>query len=172
MHNPERYTAQRLHILETCSPAESHCRSHFLGIGADEIECAVAAETHTEHIDACRVHGIVCLHPFQQVVQFTWVPCSAGILRCHHVGRDNLPFLQCIKCTIAAHPFEVVAAKAGPVQEDDDGQRMAAFLVFLGRVEPEIVAAVDDVTLGLDIAFGLCRDTRRGEHPHEKKQGK
>ena len=115
--NPQRHVLKAVVFAQCGAAAEGHGSRHFLGIEGAEVECAVAAETHSEHIDACWVGVVVVECPLQQAVYLLRVPLSAGVLRCHHHSLKVHTALHGIERAIAQHAVQVVAAQACPVEK-------------------------------------------------------
>ena len=148
MNNPQGKLTHAALVFQRTAAAEGHSRRHLLGISAHEVERAVAAEAHAQHVDAVVVVGIVVLiQPFQNVVQFLGIPRAARVLRRDDQRRHLPSHLDGGYRSVAQGSVEVVAAEAGTVKEEHQGCRLLRVVVVLGGVDPEVVASGYDVSL-------------------------
>ena len=169
VENPERQLTETLPVLECGSAAEGHAGGDAVWIGAAEVHRAVAAEAHAEDIDACGVAAVVVEGPVEDFEEFFGFPGSAGVLGSDDDGWDFASHLYGLQGSVAAHAVEVVSAEAGSVEEIDDGAGVAEGFIVFGGVDPEVVVAGQDVSLGVE-GVGLCAgcEGQAGEGEHSQ----
>ena len=139
MQYPQRHFVERTQISACAAAAQCHCRSNFRRIGCGEIDSAVAAKAHPQHIYAVGVDGITLFEPFHYAPYFGGFPRSAA-LRGQHNGVDVHAHFEGVDRTVATHLCKVVAAQTTAVKEYH--QRFFNRVgVAIGSVKPEVIRA-------------------------------
>ena len=145
---PEGQLTQLTVVFQGASSAKCDGSSNLLRIGACEVKCAIASETHSQDIDTALVVGIVLVHPFQDVVQLMGIPGSAWVLGCYDKCRNVHTHLDGIDTAVAQHAVEVASAEAGSVEEDDERRGFLREIIVFGSIDPEVVTTLDDTFFG------------------------
>ena len=140
MDNPEGQFPQPAVVLEGRAPTQGDGSGDLVGVGSCEVEGAIAAETHAQHIDTLRVIGVMLLHPFQDIIELAGVPMSFRVLGCDDDGGNLQTFPHSVQRSIAQHPVEVVAPQTGTVEEEYQRGGPLILPVVLWRIHPEGIA--------------------------------
>ena len=101
-----------------------------MGEGGSQVDGAISSQAHAVYIDAGGVYGKLLAGPVHYLHDFLRAPCSTWILGRHDVAVDATSLMKGANGTKAIHLFHVLAAQAGPMEEDKQG--IVGILVFNG----------------------------------------
>ena len=160
---PEGEFAEGVEVLHGGTAAECHRCCDFLRIAAGEVEGAITSETHSEHIDAIAVEGVVLFHPFEDVVYLHGTPGSTHVMGCDDDGMYLESVFRGVDGSVFQCTVHAASAEACAVEEDDEWSVLFGLVVVFGQLYPEAVAFGLDAAVRFQTDF-LCRHVEGKEH--------
>ena len=144
MDNPQGQLTQSTIVFQRTASTKGDGGSYLVRVCPCEVEGAIAAKAHAQHIDPRMVELIVLLHPFQNLIELMRVPPSSRVLRSDNQGGNHESHLSGIDRAVAQYPVEVTSAETGAMKEEDKRGGLLGVVIFLRGIYPEIIVAFDD----------------------------